>query len=78
MLVFGEAVARYKKLFFRCGWAKYNEARPGTLRLLPPDFRLPELKKDYDKMRIMMFDKSPSFQKIMTILLVLEATINIR
>ena len=71
-----EVVAQHKKLFFRCGWAKYDEARPGTLRLLPPDFRLPELKKDYDKMQIMMFEKSPSFQDIMDILLELESTIN--
>jgi hypothetical protein len=73
-----DAVARHKKLFFRCGWAEYDEARPGTLRLLPPDFRLLELRKDYDKMQIMMFDKSPSFQKIMDILLELESTINNR
>jgi hypothetical protein len=73
-----DTVTQHKKLFFRCGWAKYDEARPGTLRLLPPDFRLPELKKDYDKMQIMMFDKSPSFQEIMDILLELESTINNR
>lgn len=71
-----EAVAQHKKLFFRCGWAKYDEASPGTLRLLPPDFRFSELKKDYDKMQIMMFEKPPSFQDIMDILLELESTIN--
>jgi len=71
-----KAVAQHKKLFFRCGWARYDEARPGTLRLLPPDFRLPELKKDYDKMQIMMFEKSPSFQDLMDTLLELESTIN--
>jgi len=73
-----DAVAQHKKLFFRCAWAKYEEARPGTLRLIPPDFRLPELKKDYDKMQIMIFDKSPSFKEIMDILLELESTINNR
>ena len=41
-------------------------------------FSLPELKKDYDKMQIMMFEKSPSFQEIMDILLELESTINDR
>lgn len=71
-----KVVAEHKKLFFRCGWAKYDEARPGTLRLLPPDFRLPEMKKDYDQMQIMIFDKSPSFQEIMDILLDLESIIN--
>lgn len=71
-----EAVAQHKKLFFRCGWAKYDEAKPGTLRLLPPDFRLQELKKDFDQMQIMIFNKSPSFQEIMDILRELESTIN--
>ncbi len=73
-----DAVAQHKKLFFRCAWAKYEEARPGTLRLIPPDFRLPELKKDYDKMQIMMFDKPPSFKEIMDIILELESNINNR
>jgi hypothetical protein len=71
-----EAVANHKKLFFRCGWAKYDEARPGSLRLLPPDFRLPELQQDYDRMQIMMFEKSPSLQEILDTLLELESIIN--
>lgn len=71
-------VAQHKKLFFRCGWAKYDEAKPGTLRLIPPYFRLPELQKDYDKMQIMIFGKSPSFQEIMDILAELESAINRR
>jgi hypothetical protein len=69
-------VAQHKKLFFRCAWAKYDGARSGTLRLLPPEFRLPELKKDYEKMQIMLFDQSLSFQDMMDILLELESTIN--
>lgn len=71
-------VAQHKKLFFRCGWARYDEAKPGTLRLLPPDFRLPDLQKDYDEMQIMMFGKSPSLQEILDILVELESAINTR
>jgi len=71
-----EAVVRHKKMFFRCGWAKYDEAKPGTLCLIPPDFRLPEIQKDFDKMQIMMFGESPSFREIMDILSELESTIN--
>ena len=69
-------VRQHKKLFFRCGWAKYDDAKPGTLKLIPPDFRLPDLQKDYDKMQIMMFGKSPTFQEIMDILVELESAIN--
>lgn len=70
------AVAQHKKLFFRCGWAKYEEAKPGTLLLCPPDFRRQELQKDYEDMQIMMFEESPSFKEIMDILSELESTIN--
>ena len=73
-----EAVVQHKKLFFRCGWAKYEEARPGMLHLSPPDFRLPELQKDYEDMQIMMFEESPSFKEIIAILSELESTINNR
>lgn len=73
-----EAVARHKKLFFRCGWARYDEAKPGTLRLCPPDFRLPELQKGFNNMQIMIFGDSPSFKEIMDILSELESTINSR
>lgn len=69
-------VVQHKKLFFRCAWAKYDEAKPGTLHLIPPDFRLRELQRDYDKMQIMVFGKSPTFQEIMDILVELESTIN--
>jgi hypothetical protein len=30
-------VARHKSVFFAAAWAKYDEAVPGTLRLVPPD-----------------------------------------
>ena len=69
-------VVQHKKLFFRCAWAKYDEAKPGTLHLIPPDFRLRELQRDYDKMQIMVFGKSPTFQEIMDTLVELESTIN--
>lgn len=65
-----------RSCFFRCAWAKYDEAKPGTLHLIPPDFRLRELQRDYDKMQIMVFGKSPTFQEIMDVLVELESTIN--
>lgn len=71
-----EHVVQHKKDFFRCGWANYEEAKPGTLRLLPADFRLKELRNDYDRMRIMMFDEPPAFQTILDTLAVLEQEIN--
>ncbi|MBN2434900.1 MAG: nucleotidyl transferase AbiEii/AbiGii toxin family protein [Spirochaetes bacterium] len=69
-------VTKHKKYFFRCGWAKYDEAKPGTLKLCPPEFRLKELEEDYEKMKIMFFGEAPLFNDIMDILKHLESTIN--
>ena len=32
-----QEVVRFKMRFYRCPWARYEEAKPGTLRLLPPN-----------------------------------------
>ena len=36
-------VVEFKKKFYPVNWAKYDEAVPGTLKLLPPENRLTEL-----------------------------------
>lgn len=52
-------VAKHKATFFRSGWASYDTARPGTLRLMPADERLKDLRTDYRDMAPMMFDDKP-------------------
>jgi hypothetical protein len=52
-------VAKHKAVFFASGWANYGAARPGTLKLIPPDERLAALRADYAKMAPMMFDQQP-------------------
>ncbi len=69
-------VVRFKMRFYRCPWAKYEEAISGSLRLLPPDCHLPELKKDYKAMQTMLFGSIPSFEDIMAELSKLESEIN--
>lgn len=71
-----EHVARQKSLFFRAGWAKYNEARPGTLRLVPKEPRLEQLRGDYRLMREMFFQEPPEFSEIVRGLVELEDRIN--
>lgn len=70
-------VADHKNLFFKSSWAKYNEARPGTLRLVPtnPD-RIKGLKADYQQMQQMFFVKPPSFDHIVKELQGIEKRIN--
>lgn len=59
-------VAKHKAIFFRSAWASYDLARPGTLRLLPGEDRIKDLRADYKDMAPMMFDtKPPSFDDIL-------------
>jgi hypothetical protein len=69
-------VADHKSVFFASGWAKYEEARPGTLRLVPPPARVSELEKDYEKMREMIFGEPPGFDHILRTLKGIEDRIN--
>jgi hypothetical protein len=69
-------VVEFKQKFYPRTWAKYEEAVPGTLKLLPPEFRLDSLEKDYKAMQNMIFDKYISFDEIIGILENLEKEIN--
>jgi hypothetical protein len=69
-------VVEFKQKFYPRTWAKYEEAIPGTLKLLPPEFRLDSLEKDYKAMQNMIFDKYISFDEIIGILGKLEKEIN--
>lgn len=69
-------VVEFKQKFYPRSWAKYEEAVPGTLKLLPPEFRLDSLEKDYKAMQNMIFDKYISFEEIIGILGNLEKEIN--
>lgn len=69
-------VARHKTLFFRSGWARYDEATPGTLRLLPTDQRRADLAADYAKMQPMFFAQPPTFDDILAEIMRLHGLIN--
>ena len=70
-------VADHKSVFFRSAWARYDTARPGTLRLTPNPARLVDLRADYRKMAPMMFDDpAPGFDDIMQRIGELERLIN--
>lgn len=72
-----EQVARHKAVFFRSGWANYDTARPGTLRLVPSEARQRDLRADYRDMAPMMFDeKSLAFDEILARIQMLEGQIN--
>lgn len=69
-------VVHFKIRFYRCPWARYELAKPGSLRLLPHQSHTMALEKDYQATRPMLFGKIPSFETILTELANLESTIN--
>lgn len=71
-----DAVARHKERFFRVAWAKYPEARPGTLRLSPHNELEKALRSDYAKMEEMIFHDTPGFDAIIDDLARLERSVN--
>lgn len=54
----------------------YEAARFGSLKLVPPDYRLPALKEDYEAMRTMFFGEIPAFDNVMDGIKQLENDIN--
>jgi hypothetical protein len=70
-------VARHKEVFFPAAWARYADAKPGTLRIVPPDARLTELEQDYRKMQEMIFGEPPAFERLLEVLREIEKAINI-
>ena len=71
-----KSVAQHKAVFFRSADAKYDEAAPGSLRLLPPPSRKKELEDDYAKMREMIFGTPPSMDEILAVIAEIEQQVN--
>ena len=71
-----ERVVRHKSDFFSSGWARYDLAMPGTFRLVPPEVRLPDLRRDYEATKVMLFSEPPAMDELLAVLARLEAEIN--
>jgi len=69
-------VVAFKQRFYPRGWAQYNQAKPGTFRLVPSGYVLAAVEKDYVQMRNMIFGRYPGFDEIMETLRTLEGEIN--
>lgn len=69
-------VVNFKDKFYRCPWARYDLAKRGTMRLMPPEYNINKLRDDYEHMQNMLFGVKPSFDKIMDGIAKMEAEIN--
>lgn len=71
-----DCVVKFKDKFYRCAWARYDLAKRGTMKLLPPDYNMAILRADYDHMQNMLFGEKPTFDEILNVLAQLEKEIN--
>jgi len=70
------AVAAFKDKFYHRGWARYDLAKPGTMKLVPPEHVMKAAARDYEGMRLMIFGERPDFGEMVEQLRALEAEIN--
>ena len=71
-----EEVVDFKMKFYPRSWAKYPEAVPGTLKLLPPEYRFAALEADYNSMQDMLYGDVPTFETVIAAVQELEKEIN--
>lgn len=71
-----ENVVSFKDKFYHAGWANYKNAKPGTMKLMPPLHSLEALRRDYQKMQAMIYEDTLTFDDILLTLQQLEEEIN--
>jgi hypothetical protein len=71
-----ERVRLHKSRFFASGWANYDSAKPGTLRLSPHPDRAGDLARDYEKMGPMFLKPPPRFEEVLAVLQEAERSLN--
>lgn len=71
-----EAVVDFKQRFYWSKAARYDLARPGTLRIVPGNRQLTALKRDYYNMETMFYQSPPTWSELVDELGDLESAIN--
>lgn len=69
-------VVEFKEKFYRCPWARYEDAKVGTMKLMPPERNLQALREDYNHMQNMIFGDKPDFDVVLREIERLENEIN--
>ena len=71
-----DEVREFTKTFYNRNWARFDEAKPGTFKVVPNPSSLKNLKEDYRSMEIMIYGNVPSFEEIFITMEKLEEKIN--
>jgi len=71
-----QKVVDFKMRFYPRKWAKYEEAVPGSFKLVPQQYRIEVLRSDYRGMGEMLFGGYPSFDELVDSIKVIEKEVN--
>ncbi len=71
-----QQVVEFKQRFYPSGWANYQTAVAGTFKLIPNEYYISMLRKDYSAMAEMIFGEKPDFEEMLQFFSALEKTIN--
>jgi hypothetical protein len=69
-------VTAHKSLYFRSGWADYENAIKGSLKIIPSGKVLSVMEKDYKAMNEMFFGEIPAWEEIIIVLSKFEKNFN--
>lgn len=69
-------VAWFVQRFYPSSWARFDLARPGTMKLVPPPVVESAHRRDYSEMQEMIYGPRPSFDEILGVIGALETEIN--
>ena len=72
-----DAVRNHNLVAFRQAWKRFEEAVPGSLRLVPQAALRSVIERDYRAMQEMVLGEAPDFGWVMTQLRVAEAAVNL-
>lgn len=72
-----DRVVQFKAKFYRCPWAKYEDAKIGTMKLMPSLEYIEDLRTDYHHMKNMIYGDKPEFDEILAGIESLEREINL-
>lgn len=71
-------VVEFKMKFYPRAWAQYENVRPGSIKLVPPEYNLNVLRDDYKSMKTMIFGEYPSFDELINFIAEFQKIINIK
>jgi len=75
-LVLLKEIVNFKDKFYPQNWANYQGAKDGIYKLIPEQFRVDILVKDYAQMEEMIFGDYPDFIEIINAIKVFETRLN--